>query len=329
MKYREFGKTGLQVSEIGFGAWQIGGPSTLGGNQIGWGEVDDNVSKKVLNTAFEMGINFFDTADIYGSGHSETLIGEVFKGKRDKIIISSKGGNRENEKGEWFKDMSPEWTVRAVEASLKRLQTDYIDVYQLHSPPPGYEYTDDMVDAFEKLREQGKIRFYGVSLPQFGRDIRPSDQGMEILDTGRTCEFFQLIYNILQREAEEYLLPRCQREQVAVIARIPLASGFLSGKFTKATRFAENDVRHTLAPEKIAALVEKVDKLDFLTKDTNKTLAQAALQFCLVHPAVSTVIPGARNPEQVRQNAEACEKAPLTEEELKTLNELFPVSYQG
>ena len=324
MRYRTLGRTGLKVSEVGFGAWAIGGPSSLGEVQIGWGEVNDATSVRALETAFDVGINFFDTADVYGAGHSEELIGRTFAGKRDRVIISAKFGNRVTEDNRWLKDFSPAWIDQAITGSLKRLRTDYVDVYHLHSPGADFVYTDEIIGALEGLKQQGKIRFYGISLTPAGRGIRPSAQGLEMLKSGR-CDFFQVVYNVLVREPEEELLPACERDDVGVIAREPLASGFLTGKFAAETRFSEDDHRsHSYPPEKIRELVEKVERLRFLVDGKDKTLAQAALQFCLSHPAVSTVIPGAKTPEQVRDNAAASDGVLLSEEELKGIRELIP-----
>ena len=324
MQYRTLGRTGLRVSEVGFGAWAIGGPATLGETQIGWGTVDNATSVKALETAFDLGINFFDTADVYGAGHSEELIGRTFGRRRDRIIISSKVGNRVTPDNTWVKDFSCGWIRQTIEGSLKRLRTDYIDVYHLHSPGADFVYTQEIVDTLEGLKKEGKIRWYGISLDPPGRGIRPSDQGLQILES-RKCDFFQVLYNILVREPEEQLLPACAKANVGVIARVPLASGFLTGKFTRETEFPEDDHRQwKYPPEKIRETVEKVDRLHFLVEGKQKTLAQAALQFCLSHPAVSTVIPGAKTAEQARDNAAASDGVLLTEEELIRIRQLIP-----
>jgi len=324
MEYRKLGRTGLRVSEVAFGAWAIGGPSALGDTQIGWGKVDDATSVRALEAAVDAGVNFFDTADVYGAGHSEELIGRTFAGRRDRIIISSKVGNRVGPDNKWFKDFSPAWINEAIEGSLKRLQTDYVDLYHLHSPGADFVYTDEIVNALDALKKQGKIRFYGVSLTPAGRGIRPSDQGLRILKTGK-CDFFQVVYNMLEREPEDELLPACQRENVGIIARVPLASGFLTGKFGPDARFPEDDHRRAkYPPDKVRETVDKVERLRFLVEGKDKTLAQAALQYCLSHPAVSTVIPGAKTPDQARDNAAASDRVLLAREELSKVRELVP-----
>lgn len=315
----------MQVSEIGLGTWQIGGAATIGGKLIGWSGMDDATSKEILKTAFDLGINFFDTSDVYGRGHSEELIGgfisDLGPSRRQELILSSKVGNRELETGEWVKDFSPQWIRTGIEGSLKRLKTEVIDVYHLHSPSTDFDYGEEIVDTLESIRKQGKIRFYGVSLTGPGKDEPSVQQGMAILNSARRCDFFQLVYNVLNREVEATLLPECQRRDIGVIVRVPLESGFLSGKYTKDTRFPDDDVRsQNYSPEKIKEVVEKVERLSVLSRSGERTLAQAALQFCLAQSVVSTVIAGARRPEQVVANAQTSQLPPLTEDELAEIH---------
>ena len=311
MKYRILGRTGLEVSEIGFGAWAIGGPAKLGEKNIGWGPVDDRTSLRALHAAFDAGVNFYDTADVYGWGHSEELVGQAFADRRDRVIIATKVGNRVDEDGNWLKDFSREWVEKAVEHSLRRLRTDYIDLYQLHSPHADFEYPDETFEVFEDLKQQGKIRFYGVS-------IGPVAHGLELIRRDRG-DALQVVYNIFRREAEQELFPLAQEKNIGIIARVPLASGFLSGKYKKGHRFPEEDHRASHSQEEIDSLIEKAEKLKFLVREGERTLAQAALQFCLAHPAVSTCIPGAKTPEQALQNAAASDLEPLTAEELERI----------
>ncbi len=314
MRYRTLGKTGLSVSEIGFGAWAIGGPAMLGKNTIGWGPVDDATSLRALQTCLDVGINFVDTADVYGWGHSEELIGQAFKGKRDQVIIATKVGNRLDPQGNWIKDFSRQWVMQAVEASLRRLQTDYLDVYQLHSPDADFRYSEAVFEVFEELQESGKIRFYGVS-------IGPVTHGLEISKQNKGS-FFQVVYNLLRREGESKLFPVAREKNIGIIARVPLASGFLTGKFKKGHRFHPDDHRSKLSGEEIDRTIDRVEQLRFL-EDDKRTLAQAALQFCLSHPAVSVCIPGAKTPEQVRMNAAASELGPLTKPELEQIDRVL------
>jgi myo-inositol catabolism protein IolS len=318
MRYRKMGKTDLKVSEIGFGTWAIGGPARLGPKEIGWGDVDDEVALRTLEACTDLGINFIDTADVYGGGHSEELIGKVFKNRRSDVVICSKGGNVNFSESGFVKDFSREWIKKVCEESLKRLKTDYIDVYLYHTPRGDMRYIPEEFETLDELKQEGKIRYGGVS-------IGPAEDGLKLLDCG--CgEVVELAYSILQRDAEGELLPGCQGEKVGVIIREPLCSGFLTGKFTPDVTFPTNDIRSSLPREAIAQRVEVVERLRSLFADSSRTLAQLALQFCLSSQAVSVVIPGAKTPEQLRENANASELGPLTSEELTSIDELFPPS---
>ncbi len=316
MRYRKMGKTDLKVSEIGFGTWAIGGPARLGPKEIGWGDVDDEVALRTLEACTDLGINFIDTADVYGGGHSEELIGKAFKNRRSDVVICSKGGNVGFSEGGFVKDFSREWIKKVCEESLKRLQTDYIDVYLYHTPRGDMRYIPEEFETLDELKQEGKIRYGGVS-------IGPAEDGLKLLGCG--CgEVVEVAYNILQRDAEAELLPGCQGQKVGVIIREPLCSGFLTEKFTLEVTFPTNDIRSSLPREAIAQRVEAVERLRDLIADSSRTLAQLALQFCLSSQAVSVVIPGAKTPEQLRENANASELGPLTNEELASIDELFP-----
>ena len=164
MNYRTLGRTGLRVSEVGFGAWAIGGPSKLGDVEIGWGGVDDAASLRAIEAAFDAGVTFFDTSDAYGAGRSEVLIGKALRAKRDQVVIATKVGNRTSADGKWVKDFSKQWILEGIEASLKRLGMEYVDLYQLHSPTDTADYREEAFEALEALKVKGKIRYYGVSV---------------------------------------------------------------------------------------------------------------------------------------------------------------------
>ncbi len=313
MKYRPLGKSGLQVSEIGMGCWAIGGAVDVRGEPAGWGRTDDAISLRTLTEARDRGINFFDTADSYGCGHSEELVGKAFSGNRDEVIIATKGGNRVIPGEGWRKDFSPEWISQAIDASLRRLGTDYIDVYQIHSPAAGWKYTDELVAALERAREAGKIRFYGVSVSNV-------PQGLDILNGGRRCDVFQVVHNILERRAEERLFPASQKAGIGIITRVPLQSGFLTGKFSADTAFPPNDHRSLRnPPEVVREKVAKVERLRPVAEARGTSLARLALLYCLSPQAVSVVIPGAKTPEQIADNVAASDEAPLTEEEISRI----------
>ncbi|HSB69112.1 MAG TPA: aldo/keto reductase [Candidatus Methylomirabilis sp.] len=308
MHYRTLGRTGLRVSEVGFGAWAIGGPAKLGEVEIGWGEVDDALSLRAIEAAYEAGVTFFDTSDAYGAGRSERLLGKALKAKRDRVVIATKVGNRSVD-GRWVKDFSREWITQALDGSLARLGMDYVDLYQLHSPTDTADYRAETFEALEALKAQGKIRSYGVS-------VGPAAHGPWVIRNTR-ADTIQVVYNLLEREPEQELLALAQAQGVGIIARVPLASGFLTGKFAADVTFPASDHRgRTYTVEKIRQMVGQVARLGFLTEGRRRTLAQAALQYCLSHPAVSTVIPGAKTPEQARANAAASDGVLLTAEEV-------------
>ena len=309
MQYRTLGRTGLRVSEVGFGAWAIGGPAKLGPVEIGWGEVDDGMSLRAIEAALDAGVTFFDTADVYGNGRSETLLGNALRGKREQVVIATKVGNRTAADGSWVKDFSKAWIFQSIDGSLARLGMDYVDLYQLHSGTDTAQYRDETFEALNALKAAGKIRYYGIS-------VGPCAHGPWVI-RNTPADTIQVIYNMLDRDPEAELLPLAQERGIGIIARVPLASGFLTGKFTLNTQFAPNDHRSkTYPPEKIRPMVGQVAKLGFLTDGKSKSLAQAALQYLLAHPAVSAVIPGAKTPEQARANAAASDGVLLTPQEV-------------
>jgi len=309
MQYRTLGRTGLRVSEVGFGAWAIGGPAKLGELEIGWGDVDDAMSLRAIEAAYDAGVTFFDTADVYGAGRSEVLIGKALKSKRDRVVIATKVGNRTSAGGEWVKDFSQKWISEAIDASLTRLGMDCVDLYQLHSGSDTAQYRDETFEALEALKAAGKIRYYGIS-------VGPCAHGPWVI-RNTPADTIQVVYNVLDREPEAELLPLAEARGIGIIARVPLASGFLTGKFTPDTRFAPNDHRSRIyPPEKLRVTLAQVARIGFLTDGKAKTLAQAALQYLLAHPAVCTVIPGAKTPEQARANAAASDDILLTADEV-------------
>jgi len=309
MRTRTLGKTGIKVSEVGFGAWAVGGPASLGQFQIGWGEVDDSDSIRAIEAAFGLGINFFDTADVYGAGHSEELLAKVFSTRRDRVVIASKGGNLTDTGGQWQKDFSGEFLSRQVESSLGRLKTDYIDLYQLHTPRTDEQLEQAFANAqtLDRLVEQGKIRAYGIS-------IGPLEHGLHQIEAGYGSTI-QVFYNILQREAEKELLPKAREAGVGIIPRVPLAYGFLTGKFTRNSTFGPDDHRsHSVPAEQLRQWVDKTDRLKPIAAELGISMPQLALQYILASEAVSVVIPGAKNEQQVQQNAAAGNAEPLSDE---------------
>jgi myo-inositol catabolism protein IolS len=316
MNYRKFGRIDLKVSEIGLGTFHFGGPPKKWPEKIGWDGIEDSAALNILTACLDQGINFIDTADLYGNGHSEELIGQAFKNPRDRIIICTKGGNRINSKGEWFKDFSPEWIQQACEASLKRLQTDYIDIYLYHTPFNHIQFISEEFEVLDRLKTAGKIRSYGVS-------IGPVSDGLKLLDRD-LADAIETTYNIIERDAEKKLFSAAQSQKVGIIARVPLCTGFLAGKFTPDVIFAKNDFRSALSQELVQWLIKQTEKVRSLTADGSRTSAQLALQFCLSHPAVSVVITGAKTIKQLRDNSKASELKPLSAEDLAYIKEVVP-----
>ena len=316
MRIRTLGRSGLKVSEVGFGAWAVGGPASLGQFQIGWGQVEDKVSLQAIEAAFDCGINFFDTADVYGAGHSEELLAQVFAHRRAQVVIASKGGNTTDSRGEWAKDFSGKFLAARVEDSLRRLKTDYIDLYQLHTPRSAEQMQQafSSAETLDRLVGQGKLRFYGIS-------IGPLEDGLKQIEKGFGVSI-QVVYNILQKEPEKELLPAAAKAGFGIIPRVPLAYGFLTGKFSKDTTFGPDDHRtNSVPPETLRDWVSRTDCLKPIAADLGLPLAQLALQYILAHQAVSVVIPGGKTGEQVRQNAAAGEAKPLSGEILQKIRQ--------
>jgi myo-inositol catabolism protein IolS len=311
MNYRKLGKSNIEVSEIGFGAWAIGGDA--------WGPVEDENSIAAMERALEHGINFIDTADVYGKGHSETLVAKVMKGRRDKIVLSTKGGlmgHHRDPKREPVYD-TPEKVIEACEASLRRLETDYIDVYFCHLWWDKHEETEAFIRAFEILKRDGKIRVAGVSTENFDYIKHFNREG--------GLDAVQLDYSILNCSTEKEVLPYLQEQGIGVVVRGPLRMGILTGKFTPETIFPEGDIRKNWPSEQwYKDSLEKVGQLRLLENE-NRTLGQVALRYVLNHPAVSVAIPGAKTPAQAEQNASASVRPLLTEEDLQLINEVSPV----
>jgi aryl-alcohol dehydrogenase-like predicted oxidoreductase len=298
LKRRLLGTTGLSVSEVGFGSWAIGGPFEVGGVPLGWSNTSDEDSMIAIRRARDLGVNFFDTSDIYGLGRSESLLGIVLSRTREKVIISTKVGNVRTKEGEFRKDFSKKHIFYAIDGSLKRLRTDYVDLYQVHNPTVADLEGGDVQEAMEMLQETGKIRFWGISV------TTPQD-GIAVVRRG-WGHTLQVLYNILNQEPENELFPMAMERGYGIIARVPLASGLLSGKYQANTVFPANDVRQGFLTEKrLREAMGRVDEVKGIVSGHCRSLGEAALRFVLAHDAVSTVIPGARNGHQVELNVAA------------------------
>ena len=300
MHYRKLGTTGMTVSDIGFGAWAIGGLADAAGTPVGWGRTSDDDSLAAIRRARELGVNFFDTADSYGFGRSESLLGIVLSRHRKDVIIATKVGVTRDANGKLAKDFSLKHISHAVDGSLKRLRTDYIDLYQLHNPTLDELHRDDIHEAMDRLQEAGKIRFWGVS-------VTTPEEGIEIVKRGWGYAL-QVLYNVLNQAPAEELFPLAQEKGYGIIARVPLASGLLTGKFRPDTVFAGDDVRQNfLTPKRLEEAIPRVDEAKSIIGGTVRSLAEGALRFILANDAVSTVIPGAKNVRQVEMNVSADE----------------------
>ena len=298
MNFRKFGNTELVVSEIGFGAWAIGGGAMIGETPIGWGNANDQTSKEAIHKSLEAGINFFDTADIYGLGHSEELIGNTIGARKD-VVIASKVGNVSRD-GVFTTDYAKEYISQACEASLKRLKRDVIDYYQLHSARIADLQKGECIEAMQQLQQEGKIRYWGLSLPTF-----EPDPEAEYLLSRRLGSGFQLVLNIINRISIP-LMKKATAAGYAIIARMPLQFGLLSGKFGSETSFPDNDHRKRRLPKEIIEeFTSRQSTLLSLSSKYGITLAQLALSYLLSYTEVSTVIPGIRTPEQALLNTEA------------------------
>jgi aryl-alcohol dehydrogenase-like predicted oxidoreductase len=296
MQYRKFGNTDLLVSEIGFGAWAIGGGAMIGNTSIGWGDADDAVSMQAIQAALDAGINFFDTADIYGLGHSEEILGKAVGHYRNVIIATKVGNVARND--QFTVDYSREYILNACDQSLQRLKRETIDYYQLHSARIGHLQNDECIEAMEELQKTGKIRYWGLSLNTFD----PFPEADLLMEHRLAGQGFQLALNILNQRALP-VLEKASKNGYGVIARMPLQFGLLTGKFDTNSAFPLNDHRHNrLTKEVIANSGEALKPVWELCKKYDITKTQLALSYVLSYPAVSTIIPGIRTPEHVMQN---------------------------
>lgn len=312
MRYRPLGKTGLTVSEIGFGAWGIGGNS---GDAVAYGPTDDAQSIRAVRRAFDLGVTFFDTADLYGFGHSEQVLARAIGDVRSQVVLASKAGMVSCDGRQ---DFSRKHLTTAIERTLDRLQTDYLDLYQLHSPAVDCLVRDrEPLEVLESLRAAGKIRAWGIS-------VRSPDEGLLALDSFE-APCLQVNFNLVdQRALAGGLLARCESDGVGVIARTPLCFGFLTGRYTASDAFDATDHRRRWSPEQIMRWTEACRLFaDALTARTSQTHAQIALRFCLSHRGISTTIPGMLAESHVEENVPASDFGPLPDEDLASLAQVY------
>ncbi|TLZ63858.1 MAG: aldo/keto reductase [Methanobacteriota archaeon] len=309
MKDRTLGRTGLKVSEVGFGAWAIGGNAH--GNS--YGPTDDKTSIEAVRRAVDLGCTFFDTADVYGWGHSEEILGEALEGRRGEVRLATKVGGDFYHGGVRM-NFDPGYLAFALDRSLKRLRTDHVDLYQLHNPPADVMGDPTTYDALDSLKAENKILHYGVS-------IHEPYEGLLCIEAGKP-ESLQVPFSVIRQEWVDELFADARKANVGIIAREPLANGFLAGKLPPSAQFPPGDIRHHWPPQMVAARASLASRLAFL-KAEDRTLAQAALRFVLAYPEVSTTIPGCKTPAQVEEDLHASDATPLSAAEVAKLRELY------
>jgi aryl-alcohol dehydrogenase-like predicted oxidoreductase len=316
MEYRALGRTGWNVSEMGFGSWAIGGDA--------WGSTDDREAIAALHRAIELGVNFIDTADVYGDGHSEQLVAQVRKSHSERIFIATKAGRRLNP--HVAAGYNRENLTSFVERSLRNLDMEALDLLQLHCPPS--EVYDDpaVFGILDDLVRQGKIRNYGVSVEKVEEALKAISYP--------NLQSVQIIFNMFRLKPAEEFFSAARERQVGIIVRVPLASGMLSGKFRRDTQFAESDHRNynrhgesfdqgeTFSGVDYDTGLQAVEELRALVPQ-GATMAQFALRWILMYPEVSTVIAGAKNPQQAEDNTRAAELPPLSEETMQRVRSIY------
>ncbi len=321
MNYRELGRTGWKVSDISFGAWAIGGA---------WGSVDDAESMGALRAAVDCGVNFIDTADVYGMGRSERLIAQLKRERKDEIVVATKAGRRLSPH---TADGYNEKNLTAfIEDSLKNLATDCLDLVQLHCPPTDVYYRPELFGVLDRLMEAGKIRYYGVSVERVEEALKAIEYP--------NVQTVQIIFNCFRQRPADLFFDQARRRRVGILARVPLASGMLTGKLRRDSQFAADDHRSfnrhgeafdvgetfsgvdydtgLAAVEKIRALLPK-----------GVSMAQFALRWILMFDAVTCAIPGGKRPDQVRENCAASDLRPLQHDDMATVRRIYEENIQA
>jgi len=315
MNYRLLGKTGMKVSEVSFGTWAMGSA---------WGKVDDKESMAALNKAADLGVNFFDTADVYGDGHSERLLGQLLKDRKEKIYVATKAGRKlQPHTAEKY---TPLAIRRFVEDSLKRLRVDSLDLLQLHCPPREIYYMTELFASLDDLVKAGKLKNYGVSVEKVEEALKAIEYpGVKTV---------QIIFNMFRQRPAELFFREAKARWIGVLARVPLASGLLTGKMTRTTRFQADDHRNfnrkgqsfdrgeTFSGVDYAKGLQAVEELKQILPK-GMTLSQFALRWILMHDAVTCVIPGAKTPAQVEENAKTASLPRLPRGVMRQVEEIY------
>jgi aryl-alcohol dehydrogenase-like predicted oxidoreductase len=318
MKYRRLAKTDLQVSEIGFGVWTV--------SAGWWGEYSDDQAADLLRQALELGVNFFDTGDTYGEGRGETLLPKAFGTRRQDVVVATKFGYdfyRDTERRgqrERPQDFSPTFVRFALEQSLKRLATDYIDLYQLHNPRLEGMQRDDLFELLDKLKQEGKIRAYGAAL---GPAIGGTEHGDDAMRVRPSLSSLQIIYNLLEQEPGRRFVPLARELDISLLVRVPHSSGLLEGHYTAETTFPPSDHRSHRPRQWLLDGLQKLERLTFLHQDRGQTIGQAALKWLLAEPAVASIQPNIYNREQLEEFAAASDLPDLTPDDLRRVADLY------
>lgn len=315
MQYRDFGRTGWRVSEISFGAWAIGAQ---------WGAVDDRESLAAMHRALDLGVNLFDTADVYGDGRSEQLIARLRRERSEPFHVITKAGRRLSP--HTADGYNKENLTRFIERSLVNLETDCIELVQLHCPPTEVYYRPEVFEALDDLAQAGKIRYYGVSVEKVEEALKAIEYP--------NVQSVQIIFNMFRHRPAELFFSEAKRRKVAIIARVPLASGLLTGKMTKTTTFTADDHRlfnrygesfdrgETFSGVDYEIGLEAVERIRPLVPE-GATMAQFALRWILMFDAVSCAIPGAKRPSQVEDNVRAADLPPLTGAQMEAIRQVY------
>ena len=315
MNYRELGRTGWNVSDISFGAWAIGGA---------WGTVDDTESLAALHAAIDCGVNFIDTADVYGMGRSEQLIARLKRERSEEIVVATKAGRRLSP--HTADGYNAENLTGFIEDSLRNLATDCLDLVQLHCPPGDVYYRPEVFGALDRLVEAGKLRYYGVSVERVEEALKAI--------ASPNVQSVQIIFNCFRQRPAELFFAEAKRRRVGILARVPLASGMLSGKLKRDSQFAADDHRQFNRHGEAFDVGETFSGVDYETGlaaveeirrlvPEGASMAQFALRWILMHDAVTCAIPGGKRPSQVRDNCAASGLAPLTEEAMAAVREIY------
>ena len=315
MEYRELGRTGWKVSSISFGTWAIGSA---------WGTVNNEDSLAALHRALDMGVNFFDTADVYGDGRSEKLLAQLKKERKENFYIATKAGRRLNP--HIASGYSRENITAFVERSLKNLNTDSVDLLQLHCPPTEVYYMPEVFNVLDDLVKEGKLKFYGVSVEKVEEALKAIEYpGVQSV---------QIIYNIFRQRPAELFFPEARKRKIGILVRLPLSSGMLTGKMSKKSTFEEDDHRNfnrhgeqfdrgeTFSGVDFELSLKIVDELRSIIP-AGMSMTQFALRWALMHPAVTCAIPGAKNPAQTEENIKAADLDPIPDDLMKKAKDIY------